>query len=58
MRSKLKPILGVRGQDLAVLADRVVPAPFLERELGGIRDHHRGLVVLGLKRARRSPRHR
>ena len=44
-----QPILGVRGQNLAILADRVVPAAFLERELGGIRHGDRCLTVLSVR---------
>ena len=52
-----QPILGVRGEDLAVLADRVFPAALLERELGGIGDRRRRLAFLRAERARHCPRH-
>ena len=39
-------ILGVRGENLAVLGDRVVPTALLERELGGIRNGRRRLAFL------------
>ena len=49
-------ILGVRSEDLAVLADRVLPAALLERELGGVGDRRRRLAFLRAERAGGCPR--
>ena len=50
-----QPVLGVRGENLAVLGDRLLPAPLLERELGGVRDGRRRLAFLRTERPGREP---